>query len=276
MTAITRVQLTNKLIFATTLLGLALLLTFRTQAQGSQSKTENKKQSSTATHGQSHANSGTEQMDGVTRAQLEKAQQQLEKAQQQLMKQDWAKVETEMAQAKAQLEKAIRSTEFDIAKAEMEKAMVEMEKSLAAQQGKLAIEMKKAEAEIPRSIELGKLKLATLKTENQRANQDIADLESDRALFEIKAPADGYFYHGPIDQGRWTPGKIAETLVLHGHPPRPIGVWDLNPGDAVWPGTAGAGENLCPDCSGEGQYEGQTCHTCGGTGLVMVPVSGGA
>lgn len=64
-------------------------------------------------------------------------------------------------------------------------------------------------------------------------------------------------------------------VVGHGHPPRPIGVWDLNPGDAVWPGTAGAGENLCPDCSGEGQYEGQTCHTCGGTGLVMVPVSGG-
>jgi hypothetical protein len=76
-------------------------------------------------------------------------------------------------------------------------------------------------------------------------------------------------------------GAAAETvrkeprLEWHGHPPRPIGVWDLNPGDAVWPGTPGSGENLCPDCSGQGQREGIACHTCGGTGLVTVPVSGG-
>lgn len=65
-------------------------------------------------------------------------------------------------------------------------------------------------------------------------------------------------------------------LAGHGHPPRPIGVWDLNPGDMVRPGTPGAGENLCPDCGGEGQDHGKLCHTCGGTGLVTVPVSGGA
>jgi hypothetical protein len=151
MTASTRNKLTNRLFFATTLLGLALLLTFRTQAQSSQSKTENKKQSGTTTYGQSHAGSGTEQMDGVNRTQLEKAQQQLEKAQQQLMKQDWAKVEAEMQKAKTELEKALQSTELEFAKAELEKAMVEMEKSLAAQQGKLAVEMKKAEAEMKKA-----------------------------------------------------------------------------------------------------------------------------
>ncbi len=151
MTAITQGRYNSRLIFAIALLGIALSLTFRTEAQSSQSKTESKKQSGATTNGPSHAGSGTEQMDGVNRAQLEKAQQQLEKAQQQLMKQDWAKVETEMAQAKAQLEKAIRSAEFDFAKAEMEKAMVEMEKSITAQQGKLSVEMKKAEAEIKKA-----------------------------------------------------------------------------------------------------------------------------
>lgn len=78
-------------------------------------------------------------------------------------------------------------------------------------------------------------------------------------------------------RGRVSDAARAESRVVgHGHPPRPIGVWDLNPGDVVWPGSAGAGENLCPDCSGEGQAAGQPCHTCGGTGLVTVPVSGGA
>ncbi len=105
-------------------------------------------------------------------------------------------------------------------------------KALAEKERDTALGLKKAEAEIPRSIELGKLKLAALKTENQRAKQDLADLESDRASFEIKAPSDGYFYHGPIDQGRWAPGKIIETLVLHGHPPLHTAFATFFPGNA--------------------------------------------
>jgi hypothetical protein len=153
MTATTQRRYNSRLILAIALLGIVLSLTFRTEAQSSQSKNESKKQSGATTYGQSHAGSGTQQIEGVTRAQLEKAQQQLEKAQQQLMKQDWAKVEAEMQKAITELEKALRSTDFEFAKAEMEKAMVEMEKSLAAQQGKLAVEMKKAEAEMKKAQE---------------------------------------------------------------------------------------------------------------------------
>ena len=92
-------------------------------------------------------------------------------------------------------------------------------KGLADAERDSAIAVKKAEAEIPRSIEQGKILLESLKTANQRAKSDLADLESDRTMFEFKAPADGFFYHGPIDKGRWTPGKVAEALVLHGRPP---------------------------------------------------------
>lgn len=92
-------------------------------------------------------------------------------------------------------------------------------KVLADAERDSAIALKKAEAEIPRSIEQGKIQLESLKTSNQRAKEELAELEADRTLFEIKAPASGFFYHGPIDKGRWTPGKIAENLVLHGHPP---------------------------------------------------------
>jgi HlyD family secretion protein len=92
-------------------------------------------------------------------------------------------------------------------------------KTLADNERDTAISQKKAELDIPRAIELGKLALESLKTANLRANQDLAELEADRALFEFKAPADGTFYHGPIENGRWSPGDIVKTLVPQGHPP---------------------------------------------------------
>jgi DnaJ-class molecular chaperone len=50
----------------------------------------------------------------------------------------------------------------------------------------------------------------------------------------------------------------------------------MSPGDQVPPGTPGAGENLCPRCSGKGQLQGgATCTTCNGTGRVVEAVGGG-
>jgi multidrug resistance efflux pump len=92
-------------------------------------------------------------------------------------------------------------------------------KTLADSERDSAISLKKAEIDIPRSLELNKLALETLKTANLRAKHDLAEFEADRAQFEFKAPADGWFYHGPIENGRWTPGDIVKTLVLQGHPP---------------------------------------------------------
>jgi DnaJ-class molecular chaperone len=34
------------------------------------------------------------------------------------------------------------------------------------------------------------------------------------------------------------------------------------------------GENLCPDCSGNGQVDGEECRTCQGTGTVTEPIGG--
>lgn len=92
-------------------------------------------------------------------------------------------------------------------------------KALADAERDSAIALKKAEAEIPRSIEQGRIQLEALKTSSERAKKNLAELQADHALFEIKAPADGFFYHGPVDKGRWSPGKVAESLVLHGRPP---------------------------------------------------------
>jgi hypothetical protein len=92
-------------------------------------------------------------------------------------------------------------------------------KTLADSERDSAISLKKAEADLPRSIELAKLALENLKTTRKRAKESLAELEADRARFEFKAPADGVFYHGPIENGRWTVGELAKSLIVHGKPP---------------------------------------------------------
>jgi RecJ-like exonuclease len=51
---------------------------------------------------------------------------------------------------------------------------------------------------------------------------------------------------------------------------------DLNPGDEAAPGTPGAAEDICPQCSGSGKLEnGTDCPMCGGTGKIMEGIGGG-
>ncbi len=105
-------------------------------------------------------------------------------------------------------------------------------KTLADNERDTALALKKAETDIPRSIDLNKLALETLKTANLRAKQDLADLQADRALFEFKAPADGLFYHGPIENGRWTPAEVAKHLVPNGRLPVQTAFATFVPGTA--------------------------------------------
>lgn len=120
---------------------------------------------------------------------------------------------------------AVESAEFALRMAKLEHQRtfevglpLEAEK-LANQQRDAAIARTKGENDIPREIALKKIEAETLKTVLVRTKQTLADLEHDKTLFEIKAPADGWFYHGPITNGRWLPGEIVKTLVKHGKPP---------------------------------------------------------
>ncbi|MEP6464558.1 MAG: hypothetical protein ABJC62_14365 [Frankiaceae bacterium] len=47
-----------------------------------------------------------------------------------------------------------------------------------------------------------------------------------------------------------------------------------NPGDQAPEGAPGSGDNLCPDCAGTGELDGQKCTTCAGTGIVQDAVGG--
>jgi RecJ-like exonuclease len=50
---------------------------------------------------------------------------------------------------------------------------------------------------------------------------------------------------------------------------------DLNPGDEAPPGTAGTGEDVCPDCRGTGRIRQGACPNCGGSGKIISGVGGG-
>lgn len=90
--------------------------------------------------------------------------------------------------------------------------------ALANAERDAAIALAKAEQDIPRSIALKKLEIESFKTSADREKEALADLERDRSLFEVKAPADGWFYHGAIENGRWTTGEAVKALVPHGRP----------------------------------------------------------
>lgn len=82
-----------------------------------------------------------------------------------------------------------------------------------------ALSLEKGEKDLPRSVELMNLQVAALKTGLDRDGKTIADLEKDRALFEIKSPSDGIFYYGAIENGKWTTGDLIKNLVPGGAAP---------------------------------------------------------
>ncbi len=50
---------------------------------------------------------------------------------------------------------------------------------------------------------------------------------------------------------------------------------EMRPGDEVPPSAPSAGEDVCPDCGGSGELEGEDCPACGGSGRVFTAVGGG-
>jgi hypothetical protein len=151
-------RLAGWLLFAGCTLGLLMTLTFCTQAQtttpkkGKQGTTLPREQASAA-NTESHANGRAVEMDGVSRAELEKAQLELERAQAKMSKQDWKKIESEMAQAKVEMEKVMKASQAAFEMEGMQKAMAEMEKTLTKQQEKIANEMKKADFQLKKAQE---------------------------------------------------------------------------------------------------------------------------
>ena len=48
----------------------------------------------------------------------------------------------------------------------------------------------------------------------------------------------------------------------------------LNPGDEAAPGTPGTGDDICPECHGNGRVNGSPCPNCGGSGTITRAIGG--
>jgi hypothetical protein len=96
-----------------------------------------------------------------------------------------------------------------------------------------AIALAKTEEELPRQIELKEAELVAARTAHARAKESLAELEADKGLFEFKAPADGWFYYGGIEEGRWTTGEAVKALVVHGLAPVNKGFATFIPADSA-------------------------------------------
>jgi HlyD family secretion protein len=91
--------------------------------------------------------------------------------------------------------------------------------SLAEDERVANLSLAKAQAEVPRSIELKTLELAALKTAFNQEAQTLAELLEDRKLCEFKAPGEGVFYHGSIENGRWLTADMTKFLQPQATPP---------------------------------------------------------
>ena len=95
-----------------------------------------------------------------------------------------------------------------------------------------AIAFKEQEQNIPRSFELKRIALEDARVGAKRGAENLAKLQAEKGQFVIKAPADGWFYYGTMQDGRWLPGDPAKApMVL-----TPVGT--RRPFAVVVPGTA--------------------------------------
>jgi multidrug resistance efflux pump len=126
--------------------------------------------------------------------------------------------------------------------------------TLAEAERDTAIALAKAENESPRAIVGKKLGLENLRTVLARERETLEKLRADRKQFEISAPSDGWFYHGAIENSRWSPGEAAKSLVVHGRPAvrRPFATFipaDAKPGLVAFVDNSIASQ-LAPDARG--------------------------
>lgn len=97
------------------------------------------------------------------------------------------------------------------------------------------IELEKAEANIPRSFKTAELELQGTRVALEREKLALDRLKQDGALLEIKAPIDGVFFHGSLEDGQWSLGELAKVLVETGKLPINRVVASISPAGAALP-----------------------------------------
>lgn len=72
----------------------------------------------------------------------------------------------------------------------------------------------KAESDLPRQIELKEIEVSNARTALTRQKEDFQKLTEDRKEADpVKAAVAGWFYHGAIEDGKWSPAEATKPLV---------------------------------------------------------------
>lgn len=86
--------------------------------------------------------------------------------------------------------------------------------ALEREAGNSAIGFKEQEQNIPRSLELKRIALEDARVGAKRGAENLAKLQAEKGQFVIKAPADGWFYYGTMQDGRWAPGDPTKAPAV--------------------------------------------------------------
>jgi multidrug resistance efflux pump len=146
---------------------------------------------------------------------------------------------------------SIEAAEFDLAeiKRRNERArtttLPRRQESLERAAKAASIKLEKAEANLPRAIQTAKLELESSKVTHDREQLELERITKDGAWLEIKAPSDGVFFLGSLEDGQWKLGDLAKALVPAGKVPTNRVVASIAPDTPAIPLSA----RLDPDLS---------------------------
>ncbi|MGA0846410.1 MAG: hypothetical protein ACO3RV_07705 [Luteolibacter sp.] len=91
--------------------------------------------------------------------------------------------------------------------------------NLSIQERDARIALEKYEADAPRQIAKATQQLESLKISQQREQDLLKKIEKDRDLLQISAESEGWFFHGSIEDGRWSVAETSKFLALHNKVP---------------------------------------------------------
>lgn len=134
---------------------------------------------------------------------------------------------------------AVEASEFSLAEAKREAAskrtygLPRQELRLKQAATEASIALAKAQANLPRSIEVANLALQGSREALNRQQLELERLKKDGALLSWTAPADGVFLHGSLEDRKWMLGDLAKVLKVGGSVPLDRSILSLAPADAT-------------------------------------------
>ncbi len=132
-----------------------------------------------------------------------------------------------VARAKRELEKAEREAEY-------EKNVVIPREDLdwKSNAEANAMQWEQTQKNLPLALKLKELDVDKIQRDDEKSEQQLVDLNTDRTSLEFLAPADGVVYIGEFKNGKWLHEQARKALVVGGMIPESLTMMTIVPKDA--------------------------------------------